>query len=483
MKVLTKALIKESEENAVKSGAFSFRELMLRAGTSAAEIIMSKYDCRGKKISVICGKGNNGGDGCVISWLLSEHGADVTVVTPFGPPATENAAYYYNKLENVKKSNALTEEKPDIIIDALFGIGLDRELDDKVSALINRINASDCVRISVDIPSGVEADSGSILGTAVEADLTVTFIALKPCFMLPDGSDYCGEVIVSDIGVEPVGYDYLTVEKPIFKKRRHNSHKGTFGTALMLCGSYGMAGAAILSAKAALRSGVGIVKAVLCDGIYAAFTSSVPEAVCIPVPQSTQGTLSPDNIDIQALLSSCNAVLIGCGLGSNYDTARLTQQIVQAAGVPVVIDADGINSICGCIDIIKKSKAPVIITPHPGEMARLCSVSVSEIEGHRIEYARRFAKEYGCYTVLKGADTIIALPSGEIFFNLGGNPGMSVGGSGDLLAGITVSLLAQGIPPCEAVKAAVYLHSEAGDKAAKKRGERAMLPSDMIEEL
>lgn len=483
MKVLTKALIKESEENAVKSGVFSFRELMLRAGKNAVDIIMSKYDCLGKRITVVCGKGNNGGDGCVIAEILSGHGADVTVVTPFGAPVTENASYYYNKLKFVKKSDILGDETPDIIIDALFGIGLDRELNEKTVKLINKINAFGCIRISVDIPSGVESDSGRVLGAAVDADMTVTFISLKPCFMLPDGSDYCGETVVSDIGVEPVRYSYLTIEKPIFPKRKHNSHKGTYGTALMFCGSYGMAGAAVLSAKAALRSGVGIVKSVLCDGIYSAFTSSVPEAVCVPVPQNEKGTLSPDNIDISSLLSSCSAVLVGCGLGNNEDTARLTKQIIENSEAPIVIDADGINSICGSIDIIKKSKAPVILTPHPGEMARLCSLTVSEVESNRVETARNFAVKYGCILVLKGADTIVAEPSGEVFFNLGGNPGMSTGGSGDLLAGITVSLLAQGFSPREAAKAAVYLHSEAGDKAAKKRGERAVLPSDMIEEL
>lgn len=483
MKVLTKALIKESEENAVKSGAFSFRELMLRAGRNAAEIIMQKYDCRAKKITVVCGKGNNGGDGCVIAEILSEHGADVTVVTPLGAPETENASYYFNRLKFVKKSDTLCFESADIIIDALFGIGLNRELDSKTSELINQINAADCIKISVDIPSGVEADSGRVLGAAVNADMTVTFIALKPCFVLPDGSDYCGETVVADIGAEPVGYSYLTTEEPVFPKRRHNSHKGTFGTALMFCGSYGMAGAAILSAKAALRTGVGILKAVICDGIYTAFTSSVPEAVCVPVPQNEKGTLSPDNIDISPLLSSCSAVLVGCGLGNNSDTAEITKKIIENSEVPVVIDADGINSIAHSIDIIKKSKAPVILTPHPGEMARLCSLSIWEIEKNRVKTARDFALKYGCVLVLKGADTIIAEPSGEIFFNLGGNPGMSRGGSGDLLAGMTVSLLAQGFSPCEAAKAAVYLHSKAGDKAAKKRGERAMLPSDMIEEL
>ncbi len=482
MKILTTDLIRKSEESAVGSGAFSLRDLMFRAGSAAAELIMQKYDFRGKKITVVCGRGNNGGDGCVIAGILAENGGVVTVCTPFGAPATENAAYYYNRLKFVTKTDAFTPNA-DIIIDAVFGIGLNRAPDEKTFELINAINRADAVRIAVDIPSGVEADSGKVLGTAVNADLTVTFIALKPCFVLPFGSDYCGEVVVADIGAPPVGYSFLTTEKPIFKKRKHNSHKGTFGTGLMLCGSYGMAGAAILAARAALRSGIGILKAALCDNIYYPFTISAPEAVCVPVKPNQNGTLCPDNLSLPELLKGCSAVLIGCGMGNNGDTSRLVRELIETSEIPIVIDADGINALSNSIDIIKKSKAPVILTPHPGEMARLCSLSVSEVEENRVEIARDFAVRYGCVLVLKGADTIIADPSGEVYFNMTGNPGMSTGGSGDALAGITLSLLAQGFSAQDAAKAAVYLHGEAGDKAAAKRGERAMLPSDLIEEL
>lgn len=482
MKILTTDLIIRSEKSAVESGAFSLRDLMFRAGSAAAKIIMQKYGCRGKKITVICGRGNNGGDGCVIAGILAENGGEVTVCTPFGAPATENAEYYYNRLKFVTKTESFTPNA-DIIIDAIFGIGLNRAPDEKATEIINAINRADAVRIAVDIPSGVEADSGKVLGTAVNADLTVTFIALKPCFALPFGSDYCGEVAVADIGAPPVGYSFLTTEKPIFKKRKHNSHKGSFGTGLMLCGSYGMAGAAVLAAKAALRSGIGIVKAVLCESIYYPFTVSVPEAVCIPIRPNGEGTLCPDNLNLTGLLEGCSAVLIGCGMGNNGDTARLVEKLIETSEIPIVIDADGINSLLNSIDIIKKSKAPVILTPHPGEMARLCSVSVSEVEENRVKIAKDFAVKYGCVLVLKGANTIVATPLGEVFFNMTGNPGMSTGGSGDALAGITLSLLSQGFSAQEAAKAAVYLHGEAGDKATAKHGERGMLPTDLIEEL
>ena len=483
MRVLTEALIRSSEKNAVNSGAFSFRELMYRAGKSAADIIMSRFPVSGKKITVLCGKGNNGGDGFVIADILSKNGAAVTVIMPMGAPSTENAEYYYNRLDSVNFGNETDIGKSDLIIDALFGIGLNRAPTETVEKIINASNTAPCPRISVDIPSGVITDSGRVPGKAILADLTVTFIALKPCFLLPPGSDYCGEVTVADIGVVLSGYEYETTEKPSLEKRRHNSHKGTFGTALTFCGSYGFAGAAVLAARGALRSGVGILKAVLCDSIYLPFTVSVPEAVCVPVMPNASGRLCPDNIDIPSLLRGAAAVLAGCGLGNDDDTKKLVCELIHNTAVPIVVDADGINTIACCIDIIKKCKAPVILTPHPGEMARLCGVTAREIENDRVKYARDFAMKYGCILVLKGANTIIADKNGNITFNTTGNPGMSTGGSGDVLAGIIVSLLAQGLEPLAASKAAVYLHGEAGDKAAEKRGERAMLPTDLIEEL
>ncbi len=474
MKVLTKALIKESEENAVKSGVFTFRQLMKTAGNVAFDIISKEFDINKKKIAVICGNGNNGGDGFVIAKNLYENGADVCVIMPCGEPQTKDAEYYFSKLENIK----ITEfsDDFDIIIDAVFGIGLNRDISDNLSSLFDKINKSNAIKISIDIPSGVHADNGKVLKNAVNADLTVTFIALKPCFMLPYGSDYCGKVIVADIGVEPTNFSYLTTEKPNLEKRRHNSHKGTFGTALLICGSYGMAGAAMLSAKAALRSGLGIAKCVIPESIYEAFTCYLPEAVCVPYKQKSE-------LDISLLSKNCKALLFGCGVGNDDETYNLLIKIIENCEIPLVLDADGINALSKNIELLKKSKVPIIITPHPAEMARLCQTTAKEIEQNRIEFARNFVMENNCILVLKGADTIIATPDGEIRFNLNGNPGMATGGSGDVLAGIIVSLLSQGFAPEKAAEYAVYLHGEAGDKAALKHTEKGLLASDIIEEL
>ena len=479
--VLTKDLIKKSEESAVLSGAFSFRELMFTAGTRAAEIIARKYGCSNKKVALLIGNGNNGGDGCVIADYLYSHGADVTVITPLGEPKTENAKYYYDKLAFVKKAKTL-EGDFDIIIDALFGIGLNRAPDRKITDLLKKVNAANSARIAIDLPSGIDCDSGRIWDTCFDAQLTVTFIALKPCFLLPPGSDYCGEVIVADIGVKPIKAEYEIIKEPVFPKRRHNSHKGTFGTALLICGSYGMAGAAVLSAKAAMRSGVGIAKCMLCDGIYPAFTSCLPEAVCIPVKQTGQGSLNGD-INIKELTENASALLFGCGVSQTEDTSKILKEIIENVNIPTVIDADGINLLSRSIGLLEKVKAPIVLTPHPAEMARLCKTDVKSIEADRIGYAKEFAAKHNCTLILKGANTVVAEPQGKISLNIKGNPGMATAGSGDVLAGVLVSLLAQGMSVTEASKAAVYLHSLAGDKALAKRGERAVIASDIIEEL
>ena len=482
MVVLNAVQIRSSEEKAVLSGAFSFRELMYKAGISFCKILERKYEIKNKKIAVICGNGNNGGDGFVIARYLYEHGADVKVFLPLGNPRTEDASYYFEKLPNIV-SNEEFDGCFEMIIDAVFGIGLTRAPDTMLENLFEKMNNNGAKIISVDIPSGVESDTGKVFNTAVRAELTITFIAYKPCFMLPVGSDYCGETVVCDIGVKPIDFLFETIKKPSFPKRLRNSHKGTYGTSLIIAGSYGMAGALMLCSKAALRSGVGIAKCVICKSIYPAFTSYLPEAVCIPTAETENGTLDCKFIDIKSLTKGCSALLFGPGIKTDESTLKILRDILKNSNIPTVIDADGINLIAKNIELLKESKVPLVLTPHPAEMARLCCVSVDEVENNRINIAKEFAVKYNCHLVLKGANTIVATPNGEISVNMCGNPSMAKGGSGDVLAGVIVSLLAQRLETSFAIKSAVYLHSHAGDKAYAKRGIHSVLPSDIIEEL
>ena len=232
MKILKKASIRLSEQHAVDSGMFSFRDLMERAGNEAATILFDQMDCRGKKIGVYCGKGNNGGDGCVMAECLAQCGAEVTVVTPFGVPQTENARYFYERLTLSKRAEQADPSQFDLLIDALYGIGLDRPLDEETVQLIRSLNEAEAFRVAIDLPSGVEADSGKVQGIAFSADLTITFIALKPCFALPSGSDYCGKTVVADIGVLALGNDLPVIERPVFPKRKRLTEESPYGERL-----------------------------------------------------------------------------------------------------------------------------------------------------------------------------------------------------------------------------------------------------------
>ncbi len=480
MKILSQTQIRNAENTAFQSGT-SADTLMIRFGEAVTEEIIARYHPIGKKVTVVCGNGNNGGDGFVIAEKLQLAGAKVSLFLPMGNPTAQTAMHQFALADDLPRVCDFGDQ-PEIIVDALFGIGLNRPVEGPIADWIGQINLCDAVRVAVDLPSGVFCDGG-LPGTAVRADLTVTAITAKPCFFLPPSSEYCGEVVVKDIGVAVHDYTCLTVEPPAVQKRPKNAHKGTFGRAALICGSYGMCGAAILAAKAALRSGVGLVQALVCHQNYPAFCTSVPEAVTYPVPTGNGGgPLLPD-AKIPFVLKNADAILIGPGLGTSQESVRLVKNLLDAAEIPVVLDADGINAVCDDINIIKKVKAPVIITPHPGEMARLCKTTVAKIESDRIGIAGSFAARYNCIVVLKGANTVIAAPDGRIFINTTGNPGMATGGSGDVLAGMTVSLLAQGFAPLNAAKEAVWRHGNAGDRAAKRVGERALIPSDIIDAL
>lgn len=481
MKVLSLEQIRTAEQNAVSSGIFSFPALMRNAGTAAAKIICENYNVQNKKVTVVCGMGNNGGDGLVIASELSKEGACVTVCLPLGQVRTDTAKAMYPLPDDIIFSDTVDADC-DIMIDALFGIGLDRPVEGRAADVIDGMNLCDAVKIAVDIPSGVMCDGG-VAGRAFRAELTITFIALKPCQLLPESSQYCGRVTVADIGVKASDYLYLTTEEPKRLSRPKNCHKGTFGTALIICGSYGMCGAEILATRSALVSGVGIAKAVVCDKNYNAFCVSVPEAVTVPVPTSANGVPVIDDNTLEKAINTSDALLIGCGLSNSEDTARLVRRVLSATKIPAVIDADGINALRGDINIIGKTKAPVIITPHPAEMARLCGVSTADIEKDRVGYARALAVKTSCVVILKGANTVIASPDGRIFFNTTGNPALATGGSGDVLAGMLVSHLAQGKSALKAALDCVWLHGHAADVAVTHINEAAVSPVDIIEEL
>lgn len=493
MYIVDKTTMRRAEEIAVEGGC-EWYALMQNAGKAAAEFISSTEDVAAKSVAILCGKGNNGGDGFVIAKELSLRGAKVTVVLTHGQPATDIAKKAFcsmpDEVEVLGIAEGITRFRSgrfDIVIDAVFGTGYNgNKPDGEIEKLFDAVGFTD---YAIDLPSLIACDTGEGWQYAMSATHTLTFGALKLCHILPHSSDRCGEVTCLDIGIPPImlkeaGATITSIKPPLFiEKRKKTSCKNDYGVALSVCGSYGMSGAAIISAKAALRSGIGILKLACVEQNYTALAISVPEVVLIPC--KSQGiTYSIDAINtLKEQLNTADALLIGCGFGVSEEAKAVVKELLLSTRVPTVLDADGINLIAPDIELLKDVKAPLVLTPHPGEMARLLCTTSAEIEKNRLKYAADFAKEYGVYTVLKGANTIVASPDGDISVNLIGNAGMATAGSGDMLAGITVALLAGGNSVLSAVKAAVWLHSAAGDAAKNRLGERAMLPTDMIEEL
>lgn len=480
MKILNRSMIRSLEKNAAESGIFSYEEMMENAGCTAFGILADNYDFEGKKVLVALGNGNNGGDGAVIAEKLSKI-CETEIYRPLGNFNSYPAKNFEKNISDIKKTETLSD-KYDYVIDALFGIGLNRPLDLKAQEVIKKLNDLSGIKISVDIPSGIDCDAEAGQTNAFKADFTVTFIALKPCFVLPPFNEYSALTKVADIGIKPTDYLYKTTHA-VYKKRPKNAHKGTFGTALTFCGSYGMCGASVLSAKSALRSGVGILKAAVCDKNYSAFTSCVPEAVVSLFKTDSDGFADIPEERTVSLLNSADAVLFGCGTGRSDKAVKALKAIIKNSEIPMVLDADGINILSQDINIIRERKAPLIISPHPKEMSRLTGLSVLEIENNRIKATADFAEKYKVTVILKGANTVVACSDGEIFINTTGNSGMASGGSGDVLSGIIVSLLAQGYSEKDAAVTAVYIHGLAGDFAAKRLTKRSMIASDIIEEL
>lgn len=490
MKILTAKQIKTVEECAFQN-EFTEEGLMKCAGTACFNKIVKKYGDRLKNssVAVFCGNGKNAGDGFVIAKLLCDIGVDAVIVLADKTPELKEPLMYYNEaIENGVKSVAFADYALDcdFIVDCLFGIGFHGEPRAPFGDVFDAVNASAAVVISIDTPSGTDATTGAV-EKAVRADYTIAISTLKYAHILPPANEYCGEVCVVQIGIPEKYYNqdyaYTITSSDVkagFAKRAKNAHKGSFGRLLTICGSYFMPGAAVICAKAALKTGVGLLECVFPKSVYPVMTAHLMQPVFKPVCENESRTISIGAMnDVTESLSRADAVAIGCGIGNNDDTQVITAQIIKNASVPVVLDADGINSVVPFIDIIKDRKAPLIITPHPAEMARLIGESTAYVQSHRIDTARTFALENDCIVVLKGANTIVT-DGRQVFVNTTGNAGMAMGGTGDMLTGMLASFIAQGISPLQAAKAAVYIHGLCGDITAEELSQRGMTVEDML---
>jgi hydroxyethylthiazole kinase-like uncharacterized protein yjeF len=478
--------------------------LMENAGCRiAAEILKRFPDAAGERIVVVSGKGNNGGDGLVIARHLHNRGARpiVLLLAPKselkGDAALNLAAAEKSGVEVVDastelcwKKQAMTLAHASIIVDAVFGTGLQKPAEGLFARAIEDINKSAGFKVAVDIPSGLSSDSFDIIGPAVRADLTVTLAAPKIAHVFPPAAEYIGELVVADIGVPPFLWEdkSLALEMigresvlPLFAKRRRDGHKGTYGHLLVLAGSLGKSGAAVLTGRAALRLGAGLVTVATPRSALAGVARGMMELMTEPLPETAEHTIAAAAIQaVEKAIQGKDAIVLGPGLTAHPSTAELILTLLPRLKIPAVIDADGLNMLAGHLDVLARVKAPVVLTPHPGEFGRLTSLSVKDVLARRLDLAPRFAQDHHVILVLKGHRTLVAAPDGRVFVNPTGNPGMATGGAGDVLSGIIGSLIVQSKDVLAATRAGVYVHGLSGDLAAAKLSEKALIAGDLI---
>lgn len=494
MNILTSKQMYEAECSAVGRG-ISFAQLMENAGRACAEIIFNEFCSKKSNALIISGKGKNGGDGFVIARRLKEKGIGVKVYLPCGRPRDGISADNMKLVDagdifEGKDYGKLISES-DIIVDAVYGTGFKGRLDQECAALAKAVNESGKKIVSIDIPSGAECDSAAINGEAFRADMTIAISALKPIHVMKPAKAFCGKIRLADIGItdgelSKSGSGLFTCSdediKNTLPERPSVSNKGTFGNALCIAGSRNMPGAAKIASLGAVRSGAGLVTLAFPDSAYSAIAPCVTEQVMLPCPSDDSGAFSAEAAETLIKKSkSCTACLIGCGLSVTPETKKLVNTLINAIEIPAVIDADALNCVSCCTELLNNSKAPLILTPHPGEMSRLTKMSIGDITASPVKTAKEFADRYGCIVALKGANTVVCEGGrDEIYINSNGNSGLAKGGSGDLLSGIIVSLLAQGVNPFDAACAGVYIHGGCADETAEFLSERGMTVTDIL---
>jgi ADP-dependent NAD(P)H-hydrate dehydratase / NAD(P)H-hydrate epimerase len=506
-KIVTAAQMQELDRRTIVEARIPATTLMERAGLGVVSSLEKRFGpTRGKTVTIVCGKGNNGGDGFVAARILRRHHAKVHILALASvSELRRDAATMYKQFVRgagrsgvhvyTSKAQALALlQDSDILVDALLGTGLSSAVTGRYADAIDSINEALRPVVAVDLPSGLHADSGTILGQAVRASLTVTFGLPKLGLYQNQGIDHAGDVEIVDIGIPPAYVDAMVSRTSLITRgavqmslptRRSSSHKGTFGHAGIIAGSVGKTGAAALAARAALRVGAGLVTVAIPSSVNDVLEAKLVEAMTAPMPETKARTLARTALDrLVSFMSARTAIAIGPGLSTAPETVELIQALTKQLDRPAVFDADALNALTGRTALLASCKTPPIITPHPGEMARLEPDSTPQtVNSDRIGIATRFSRERGLFVVLKGARTIVARPDGAVAICPTGNPGMATAGTGDVLTGMMVGLLAQGLPSWEAACAATYLHGIAGDLAAGSKGQAGMIASDLVEQI
>lgn len=507
MRLLTAAQMREHDRQAIEEIGLPGALLMENAGRAAAAVLQQRFaDCFPGPVLVLAGKGNNGGDGYVLARTLQAAGWQLrTLVLATADAISGDAALHLQALarcggevqfvaeESALETHLARQTGVRVVVDALLGTGLTSAVQGLYARAIDWLNAGGAPILALDIPSGVDASSGQILGRAVRATVTVSFAAAKLGQLLYPGASCCGNLEVVDIGLPPApplpaaerhSLVDAQLAAALLPSRPVTGHKGTFGHLLVVGGCRGKSGALALSAAGGLRSGAGLITAAGPASLQPVLAQQLLEVMTAPLAE-VDGHLSLQALPaLQQLWQDKASLALGPGLGESAEARALARRLLVDCPLPLVLDADGLNALQGQPELLlQRSGRATVLTPHPGEMARLCGLSIAEVEADRIGAARSFADRHQVVLVLKGARSLIATPEGEIFVNSSGNPGLASGGSGDVLTGLIGGLLAQGLTATAAAVLGVYLHGLAAERLSRQQGEAGLAASDLAREL
>ena len=499
--VLTAAEMRAVDARAIAELGIPGPRLMESAGTGAAALIARTFaPVRGKRVAIVCGKGNNGGDGFVVARRLSGMGARVEVYlvarrAEVRGDAAAALGRWRGRVEEIASDAdvgrlAARLARADLVVDALLGTGITGPARGATALVIEAVNACGRPVVALDLPSGLGADDGALLGPTITAGATATFAAHKRSLLLHPGAAQAGRVSVIDIGVPAgeVGRGVTTFLleagdiRPSFPARAADSHKGTFGHLLVVAGSRGRTGAAALAARAALRTGAGLCTVATPASQQPVVAGLGLEYMTEALPETASGALALAARDrVLDLASRCDAVALGPGLSLDPESQALARLLIREVAQPMLVDADALTALTGHLGTLDDAAGPRALTPHPGEMGRMLGVTAAAVQADRLETARAFAARHRVGLALKGAGTAIAGPDGVVWINPTGNPGMASGGSGDVLTGVAGALLARGFDAVSALRAGCFLHGRAGDVAAAARGIDGLLAGDTAE--
>ena len=498
--VLKAAAMRAADAATIRSGTPS-SVLMENAGTALVETVRARYP-DWARVVVVCGPGNNGGDGLVAARLLAFAGVRVRVFTLGDPAAYRGdpagnlerlraAQVSPERLREAAARRGLARElsEADGVIDALFGTGLSRPLSGDAARAVLALNASGRPIVAADVPSGLPSDGGEIPGPCVRAALTVTFAAPKPCHLLPPASEACGRLVVADIGISRRTLDAESDRLALIERtdvaarlppRPRESHKGDFGRVAVIAGSRGKAGAALLAARGALRGGAGLVTVLCAESVWPLFVSGLPEAMAEPLAERSGAIAEEAAPGAIRMLRAFDAAIIGPGLGTATGTVAFVEKVLAGTRIPMVADADALNAFPGRAARLRRRTA-LILTPHPGEAGRLLDMPTERIQGDRLRAVRALARRTGGIAVLKGAHTLVADRAGRVLANPTGTPLLATAGSGDVLAGLVGALLGGGLAPKDAAMCGVWLHGAAAETLEPRLGDAGLLAHEIAD--